>query len=131
MKISDVRVRKIATEGKLKAYVTITFDGCFVIHNVKVIEGKNGPFIAMPSRKTKNGEYKDVAHPINSEFRTELQETILKYYEEAEDTPFASDDVEDEVSFNEDSFSDDSGFDTFSDTKKMSGTQDAVSGILD
>ncbi len=133
MKISDVRVRKIATEGKLKAYVTITFDSCFVIHNVKVIEGKNGPFIAMPSRKTKNGEYKDVAHPINSEFRAELQETILKFYEEAEDIPLketSDSDPVNEVKSGDD-FSDDSEFNSFNENKKTSGTQDAVSGILD
>ena len=82
MNITDVRVREISSEGKLKAYVTVTFDDCFVIHNVKVIEGTNGAFIAMPSRKTKNGEYKDVAHPINSDFRKELQDVILKSYAE-------------------------------------------------
>lgn len=82
MKITDVRVRKIDTEGKLKAYVTVTFDDSFVVHNVKVIEGKNGAFIAMPSRKTRNGEYKDVAHPIHSDFRIDLQNRILKAYEE-------------------------------------------------
>lgn len=85
MTITDVRVRKINSEGKLKAYVTVTFDDCFVVHNVKVIEGKSGAFIAMPSRKTKNGEYKDVAHPINSDFRSNLQVTILKAFEEASD----------------------------------------------
>lgn len=80
MEITDIRVRRVATEGKLKAYVTVTFDDVFVIHNVKVIEGKNGAFIAMPSRKTKNGEYKDVAHPINSEFRGTLQDRILEEF---------------------------------------------------
>ena len=59
MEITDIRIRKVDTEGKLKAYVTVTFDDCFVVHNVKIIEGDNGAFIAMPSRKTKNGEYKD------------------------------------------------------------------------
>lgn len=94
MTITDVRVRKIDSEGKLKAYVTVTFDDCFVVHNVKVIEGKNGTFIAMPSRKTKNGEYKDVAHPIHSGFRTDLQDTILKAFEEAaDDADFNEDDV--------------------------------------
>ncbi|OPY45026.1 MAG: putative septation protein SpoVG [Methanoregulaceae archaeon PtaU1.Bin222] len=83
MKITDIRVRKVSSEGKLKAYVTITFDDCFVVHNVKIIEGKSGTFIAMPSRKTKNGEYKDVAHPINSDFRGELQRRILEAYETA------------------------------------------------
>jgi stage V sporulation protein G len=81
MEITDIRVRRVTTEGKLKAYVTVTFDNAFVVHNVKVIEGKNGAFIAMPSRKTKNGEYKDVAHPISSEFRGKLQELILQEYE--------------------------------------------------
>ena len=81
MQITDIRIRRVSGEGKLKAYVTVTFDDCFVIHNVKIIEGKSGVFIAMPSRKTKTGEYKDVAHPINSEFRTVLQERILEAYE--------------------------------------------------
>ncbi len=81
MQITDIRIRRVSGEGKLKAYVTVTFDDCFVIHNVKIIEGKSGVFIAMPSRKTKTGEYKDVAHPINSDFRTELQSRILDAYE--------------------------------------------------
>jgi stage V sporulation protein G len=85
MQITDIRIRKVGSEGKLKAYVTVTFDDCFVIHNVKIIEGKTGVFIAMPSRKTKTGEYKDVAHPINSEFRNELQARILEAYENAGD----------------------------------------------
>lgn len=80
MEVSELRIRKLTAEGKLKAYVTVTFDGCFVIHNVKIIEGKTGLFIAMPSRKTANGEYKDVAHPITPEFRTELQDKILAEY---------------------------------------------------
>jgi len=81
MEITDIRVRKVAGEGKLKAYVTVTFDDCFVVHNIKIIEGKNGVFIAMPSRKTRVGEYKDVAHPINPDFRTELQDKILDKYD--------------------------------------------------
>ncbi|MDR2901354.1 MAG: septation regulator SpoVG [Treponema sp.] len=81
MEITDIRVRKVAGEGKLKAYVTVTFDDCLVVHNVKIIEGKNGVFIAMPSRKTRAGEYKDVAHPIHPEFRTELQNKILEKYD--------------------------------------------------
>jgi stage V sporulation protein G len=80
MDITDVRVRNVAMEGKLKAYVTITFDDAFVVHNVKVIEGDEGVFIAMPSRKTKKGEYKDVAHPINTDFRGALQERIILEY---------------------------------------------------
>ena len=81
MDITDIRIRRVSADGKLKAYVTVTFDDCFVVHNVKVIEGKNGAFIAMPSRKTKTGEYKDVAHPINSAFRGMLQDKILRAYE--------------------------------------------------
>ncbi len=80
MDITDVRIRKVSSEGKLKAYVTVTFDDCFVIHNVKIIEGKAGVFIAMPSRKTRAGEYKDVAHPIHPDFRNRLQDEILKTY---------------------------------------------------
>ncbi|GMO38316.1 MAG: septation regulator SpoVG [Termitinemataceae bacterium] len=80
MQLTDIRVRKASGEGKLKAYVTITFDDCFVVHNVKIIEGKEGLFIAMPSRKNRNGEYKDVAHPINGDFRNSMQEKILEKY---------------------------------------------------
>lgn len=83
MEITDIRIRQVTADGKLKAYVTVTFDDCFVVHNVKVIEGKNGAFIAMPSRKTKTGEYKDVAHPINSTFRGMLQDRILEEYRKA------------------------------------------------
>jgi stage V sporulation protein G len=81
MEITDIKVRKVAGEGKLKAYVTVTFDECFVVHNVKIIEGKTGVFIAMPSRKTRAGDYKDVAHPIHPEFRAELQKKILDKYD--------------------------------------------------
>lgn len=80
MQITELRIRKVEAEGKLRAYVTVTFDNCFVVHNVKIIEGKTGLFIAMPSRKTASGEYKDVAHPISPEFRNELQEKILAEY---------------------------------------------------
>ncbi|MCI6186674.1 MAG: septation regulator SpoVG [Treponema sp.] len=80
MQITELRLRKVENEGKLKAYVTVTFDNCFVVHNVKIIEGKTGLFIAMPSRKTANGEYKDVAHPISPDFRNELQDKILAEY---------------------------------------------------
>ena len=84
MEITDIRIRKVDTEGKLKAYVTVTFDDCFVVHNVKIIEGDNGAFIAMPSRKTKNGEYKDVAHPINTDFRNLLQDQIIASFDSLE-----------------------------------------------
>jgi stage V sporulation protein G len=87
MEITDVRVRKVTGEGKLKAYITVTFDNCFVIHNIKIIDGKNGLFIAMPSRKTRAGEYKDVVHPIQPEFRAELQKQILNKYDMGSDDP--------------------------------------------
>lgn len=80
MQITELRIRKVMGEEKLRAYVTITFDNCFVVHNVKIIEGKDGLFVAMPSKKTANGEYKDVAHPINPEFRAEIQNKILDEY---------------------------------------------------
>ena len=80
MQITELRIRKVENEGKLRAYVTVTFDNCFVVHNVKIIEGQIGLFIAMPSRKTANGEYKDVAHPISPEFRTDLQNKIISEY---------------------------------------------------
>ena len=83
MTITDVRIRKIATEGKMKAIVSVTFDNEFVVHDIKVIEGQNGLFIAMPSRKTPDGEFKDIAHPINTDTREKIQTSILKAYEEA------------------------------------------------
>ena len=85
MEITDVKIKKVTSEGKLKAYVSITFDDCFVIHNLKVIEGKNGIFVAMPNRKTKNGEFKDIAHPINSDCRNAIQSHILTEYEAQDD----------------------------------------------
>ena len=83
MTITDVRIRKIATEGKMKAIVSVTFDNEFVVHDIKIIEGQNGLFIAMPSRKTPDGEFKDIAHPINTDTREKIQNSILKAYEEA------------------------------------------------
>ncbi|HHX54903.1 MAG TPA: septation regulator SpoVG [Clostridiales bacterium] len=80
MEITDVRVRKISKEGKMKAVVSITFDGDFVVHDIKVIEGEKGLFIAMPSRKAGDGEYRDIAHPINSETRQTIQDIILESY---------------------------------------------------
>lgn len=81
MQITDVRVRRIEKEGKMKAIVSITLDNEFVIHDIKVIEGEKGLFIAMPSRKTSEGEYRDIAHPINSETRDMIQNVILNKYE--------------------------------------------------
>ena len=82
MEITDIRIRKVEADGKLRAYVTVTFDDCFVVHNVKIIEGKSGRFIAMPSRKTKTGEYKDVAHPINSDCRKKIRKQVTKAYQQ-------------------------------------------------
>ncbi len=81
MQITDVRVRKITKEGKMKAVVSITLDGVFVVHDIKVIEGEKGLFIAMPSRRAGDGEYRDIAHPINSETREMIQSIILERYE--------------------------------------------------
>ena len=83
MQITDVRVRKIEKEGKMKAIVSITIDNEFVVHDIKVIEGEKGLFIAMPSRKAADGEYRDIAHPINSGIRDMIQSIILDKYESA------------------------------------------------
>ena len=81
MQITDVRIRKVEKEGKMKAVVSITIDEEFVIHDIKVIEGDKGLFIAVPSRKAADGEYRDIAHPINSETREKIQNLILEKYE--------------------------------------------------
>ena len=83
MNITDVRVRKITDEGKMKCIVSITFDNLFVVHDIKVIEGHNGLFIAMPSRKVGEGNFRDIAHPINTETREKIQASILAAYEVA------------------------------------------------
>lgn len=80
MQITDIRVRKTYDEGKMKAIVSVTFDDQLVIHDIKIIEGDNGIFIAMPSRKMPNGEFKDIAHPINLETRIEIQNKVLDAY---------------------------------------------------
>ena len=80
MQITDVRVRKVSKEGKMKAIVSITLDNEFVVHDIKIIEGAGGLFIAMPARKTAGGELKDVAHPIVTSLRTEMSEKILEAY---------------------------------------------------
>ena len=85
MKITDVRVRKTTKEGKMRAVVSITLDDEFVIHDIKVIEGERGLFIAMPNKKSADGEYRDIAHPINSATREKLQNMILEAYENAQD----------------------------------------------
>lgn len=81
MKVTDVRIRKITEEGKMKAIVSVTFDDEFVVHDIKIIEGQNGPFIAMPSRKMADGEFRDIAHPINAETRKKIQDAIFEEYQ--------------------------------------------------
>lgn len=83
MQVTDVRVRKISRDGKMKAIVSITLDEEFVVHDIKIIEGEKGLFIAMPSKKASDGEYRDIAHPINSQTREAIQKVILESYEKA------------------------------------------------
>ena len=85
MQITDVRLRKVNSENRMKAVASVTFDNEFVVHDIKVIESQNGLFIAMPSRKTPDGEFKDIAHPINTETREKIQSAILAAYEEAKE----------------------------------------------
>lgn len=88
MTITDVRVRLVKRdEGKLKGVASVTFDDCFVVHDIKIIEGSEGYFIAMPSRKTGEGEYKDIAHPIKTEMREQLIKVILNAFEEEKAKP--------------------------------------------
>ena len=84
MQITDVRLRKVNSENRMKAVASVTFDNEFAVHDIKVIESQNGLFIAMPSRKTPNGEFKDIAHPINAETREKIQTAILEAYEAPE-----------------------------------------------
>lgn len=83
MNITDIKIRKINAEGRMKAVVSVTFDDVFVVHDIKIIEGTDKVFVAMPSRKTPEGEYRDIAHPINAEMRNKLQTEIISKYEEA------------------------------------------------
>ena len=87
MKISDVRIRMVKSESsKIKASASITIDECFVVHDIKVIEGNEGYFIAMPSRKTPDGEFKDIVHPLNTETREMIKEIVLKAFDEAKNS---------------------------------------------
>ncbi|KIX89880.1 stage V sporulation protein G [Staphylococcus microti] len=85
MKVTDVRLRKIQTEGRMKALVSITLDDAFVIHDLRVIEGNSGLFVAMPSKRTADGEFRDIAHPINSDMRQAIQDAVMKVYEETDE----------------------------------------------
>ena len=84
MQITDVRIRKVEKEGKMKAVASITIDNEFVVHDIKIIDGDKGLFIAMPSKKTLDGEYRDIAHPINSETRDRIQRSVIQAYEATE-----------------------------------------------
>jgi stage V sporulation protein G len=83
MEITDIRIKKVDFDNKLKAYVTVTFDDCFVVHNLKIIMGQYGRFVAMPSRKTSDGEFKDIAHPIKTDFRRKMQDRILEEFDKS------------------------------------------------
>ncbi len=105
MNITDVRIRKLRDEGKMKAVVSVTFEDAFVIHDIKIIEGQNGLFVAMPSRKVGEADYRDIAHPINSKTRSELQDVIFEHYEVAKANvnvteTFVSDTIEQPTTFN-------------------------------
>lgn len=98
MEITDVRLRKIETEGKLRAYVSITFDDSFVVHDLRVIDGNKGMFVAMPSKRLPNGDHKDIAHPINTEIREKIQNAVLDVYRrELEEAPQAKVEEKEEV----------------------------------
>ncbi|CAM3399005.1 septation regulator SpoVG [Nosocomiicoccus ampullae] len=86
MKITDVRLRKVNNpDTRMKALASITFDDSFVVHDLRVIDGNNGMFVAMPSKRTADGEFRDIAHPINSDMRQHVQEEVMRVYEETED----------------------------------------------
>ena len=87
MEITDIRIKKVASEGKMKAVASVTFDNAFAVHDVKVIEGPEKLFVAMPSRRTPDGEYRDIAHPINSDMRNMLESKDLAAYDAIEDEP--------------------------------------------
>ena len=87
MEITDIRLKKVASEGKMKAVASVTFDNAFAVHDVKVIEGPEKLFVAMPSRRTPDGEYRDIAHPINSDMRNMLESKVLAAYDAIEDEP--------------------------------------------
>ena len=93
MQITDVRLRKVNSENRMKAVASVTFDNEFVIHDIKVIEGQDKLFVAMPSRKTPEGEFKDIAHPINAQMRELLHDSILEKYHEAASATDATEEI--------------------------------------
>ena len=96
MEITEVRIRRVNLKNNLKAYANITFDDCFFLHNVRVIEGSGGLYIGMPSRKLTNGEFKNIAHPICSEFRDKMTAAVVEAYQKAETEPDFSEEVKQE-----------------------------------
>lgn len=86
MEITDVRLRRVSTEGKMRAIASITINEAFVVHDVRIIDGNNGLFVAMPSKRTSDGEFRDIAHPINSETREIIQSAVIKEYEAREES---------------------------------------------
>lgn len=96
MEITEVRVRRVNLKNNLKAYANITFDNCFVLHNVRVINGSGGLYIGMPSRKLNNGEFKNIAHPICSEFRDKMTAAVIEAYQKSEGEPESSMSEDDE-----------------------------------
>lgn len=97
VRVTDVRIRKVATEGKMKAIVSVTFDDEFVVHDIKIIEGQSGLFIAMPSRKMNEGDFRDIAHPINSETRNKIQDAIFSEYHKMNQDVIVKTETEEEV----------------------------------
>jgi stage V sporulation protein G len=97
LEITDIRIKKITSDSKMKAVVSVTFDNAFVVHDIKIIEGQDKLFTAMPSRKTPDNEFKDIAHPINSQMRETLESAILKEY----DNYLNSEPVEEQMSAEE------------------------------
>ncbi len=87
MEITDIRIKKVSGDGRMKAVASVTFDNAFAVHDVKVIEGPEKLFVAMPSRRTPDGEYRDIAHPINTEMRSALENKVLAAYDAIEDEP--------------------------------------------
>jgi len=85
MEVTDVRLRKVNTEGRMRAIASITFDNEFVVHDIRVIDGNNGMFVAMPSKRTPDGEFRDIAHPISSSTREKIQAAVLEEYEQSND----------------------------------------------
>lgn len=93
MEITDIRIKKVAGDGKMKAVASVTFDNAFAVHDVKVIDGPDKLFVAMPSRRTPDGEYRDIAHPINSDMRSLLESKVLSAYDAIEDEEAAAENI--------------------------------------